>query len=161
MAVRATLVLAGTRGTREGQGHTLADLEHPLGRRLREQLVVEQVEEDVEALLRVVDNLGLLRLRKGAVRRQHTDQTTPQREHSAHRSVLPQPAELLRQDVDDGLELRCDMAAVAGSWNVAKEGSTGSADKGLEPDARYFIFGGSERGGGGAGDEFDADGGVA
>lgn len=52
------------------------------------------------------------------------------------------------------------MAAVAGSWYVAKEALTVSEQK-SRADARYFIFGGSERGGGGAGDEFGADGGVA
>ena len=50
------------------------------------------------------------------------------------------------------------------SPGAAKENAEGVShgfDEQKEVNARYFIFGGSERGGGGAGDEFGADGGVA
>jgi len=48
----------------------LANLHYPLRRLLLDRLIVERVKEDVQPLLRVVDDLGLLRLRTCLFRQQ-------------------------------------------------------------------------------------------
>lgn len=87
-------------------GRTLADVEDAVGARLAQGLVVEHVVQEVEALVRLGDELALLR-----------------------RHDLAQARELGREDVDDGLVRRRDVRAVAGRCRGGTERESAAAQR--------------------------------